>query len=214
MINRPKAIIFDFDGVFVDSWGFHLNALKKTLKQMGLEFSEDEINEAFYSYALYDGAERLLKPHNLHDRIDKLIKIKKSFDKSFAESVPTYEPTIEFVKKYSDKYRMCIASGARQILIQPYLELNELKKYFEFVVTSDEVERPKPNPDIYLLAQKKLNLPKEEVVIVEDSPLGVKGAKRSGIHTIAVTQTARPEELHEADAIIRDCSELEEELDS
>ena len=76
--------------------------------------------------------------------------------------------------------------------------------YFDVIITGDEMERSKPNPDPYLKALEKLNLNNKECIVVENSPFGISAANRAEIYCVAIASTLEPEKLKNADIVLND----------
>jgi beta-phosphoglucomutase-like phosphatase (HAD superfamily) len=87
---------------------------------------------------------------------------------------------------------------SRYVEVRRVLEILGLNDVFDFVATRDDVERGKPDPEIYLLVQRELGVPSKECLVVEDSPSGVRAALAAGMWCIAVTTPFTRERIHEA----------------
>ncbi|MBN1332099.1 HAD family phosphatase [Candidatus Dojkabacteria bacterium] len=210
-----KAVIFDFDGVFVDSWEFHSWALLETCKKFGIETTHSEIQRIFFGKTIYEATDDFIKEKDLDIDPKEFIKTKLSYDPYFSEKVQPFDQVVNFVKANNGKYRMCIASSTRDILINAFLKREKMEDIFEFVIDADDVERGKPAPDTYLEALKRLGLSRSEVVVVEDSVKGVQSAKAANLFVIALLQTTPEDELEKvgADVILSDSIRLAETIE-
>ncbi len=195
-----KAIIFDFDGVIIDSYGFNLDAMISVFKQKGLNFTADDFKRIFFGRTLREGLHVVLKPLNRLDELNDFFELKKQHDKYFGEKVKVFPDALEFIK--NNKLRKMIATGARPIHVNLTLEHYNLKGKFEFAITAEDTTKGKPNPEIYFMALKKLGLPADECVVIEDTPVGISAAKAAGIKCVAVTNTFPKDRLQEADLIV------------
>src|SRR5258706_11755668 len=116
-------------------------------------------------------------------------------------------------KLHNHGYKLVIASGNNRTVIDNFLSKQNSQNIFDCTITGDELEKGKPDPEVFLKALKKMDLPKNEVLIVENAPLGVEAAKASGIFTVAITSTVSKDILSKADKVIENLHELEQILE-
>jgi HAD superfamily hydrolase (TIGR01509 family) len=109
---------------------------------------------------------------------------------------------IDAIKKLSKKYKMALATSSKLEEAEKVLSYFKIKKYFDEIITVDDVKNGKPDPEIYLLAAKRLNVPVEECVVFEDAAHGVDAAKAAGMRVVAVTTNLSVEKLNDADMIL------------
>ena len=209
-MKQIKAIIFDFDGVFVDSWEFHAWALLDGCKKLGIKTSREEIDKVFFGKTLKEATVDFLVNKGIDVTPEKFIETKLSYDSIYIDRVPAFEKVVNFVRENTEKYKMCIASATRDILINAFLKREGLEDPFEFVIDADDVVNGKPDPEVYLKALERLNLDRDEVVVIEDSVKGVQAAKAANLFVVALTQTTAQSELQEvrADIVLDDSSQL------
>ena len=122
--------------------------------------------------------------------------------------MPFAKQTLEYLK---DKgYRIALASSTRGPVVTRQLEKAGLLSFFESLSTGDQVSHSKPDPEIYKLACKSLNLPPKKCAAVEDSPNGIKSAKSAGLFTIMVPDRIEPDEelLRKVDFLCSNLSEI------
>jgi beta-phosphoglucomutase len=205
-LRNFSGIIFDYDGVIANSDIFNKKALIFAAQKANLTFSTIDFKKYFAGKTLYDGTKDYLEAYNKGEEYKKFIKNKKSFDSEYKKEVIPFMRTLEFIRKNKDKYKMGIASGSRKILINAFVEKSQLEEIFEFIITAEDYENGKPAPDSYLMAAEQMNLPKEELIVIEDAPKGIQAAKDAGLKCLAVLHTHKREELKEADWIIQSLS--------
>jgi HAD superfamily hydrolase (TIGR01509 family) len=200
-MSRP--VIFDCDGVLVDSEDLAWSAWREALRPHGVEISDQEVadlsgrteRDAFDHFA--DRAE--LPPYEefwplLADRVRALFE---QYLEAFEDSVDTLEVLHERGRA------MAVASSSPRERLDMSLGSTGLKRFFDVVVAGDEVANGKPAPDIYLAAAEGLGVDPAECVAVEDAPAGVAAGKAAGMRVVAVLRGSySPEQLAQADIIV------------
>lgn len=173
---RTKAILFDCDGVLINAAGWHQEAFSRALADFGMDV-DAEVHET-----VLNGLPTWRKLEILQVREDKrdLIEISKAeyFNEIIKERCYPDKEKIALLKALK-KYKIAVCSNARTLSVYRMLERAGLLKYVDRVFGSDDVEYPKPHPDIYLTAMEELGFFADECVIIEDSKPGIKAAKAS-----------------------------------
>jgi len=189
MGNKIKAIIFDMDGVLIDAKDWHYEALNKALKLFGMEISKHD------HLVTYDGLPTNIKlkmisderglPTSLHNFINEM---KQSYtnDCIYTKCKPTFFHQYALTRLKNDGFMMAVCSNSISPTIELMLTKSDIIDYFNFFLSSDDVKKPKPNPEIYNMAIRKLNLKPVECLIIEDNPNGIKAAKESGAYCMAI----------------------------
>lgn len=205
-VNPPKppllAVIFDVDGVLIRSMEKHAEAYAAAFAPRGVVVEPAEVfrNEGRGSrdVAVAIAQARGL-PYTDAD-FDALAKEKQRIFASFGP-MPKYPGVDALIDRlHARGLRLAMVTGTSRYNIQHHF--GEWARKFEAVVTADDVKRTKPDPEPYLTAIEKLGVAKEEAVVVENAPLGIRSAKAAGLRVIAVTSTNPPDALKEADVII------------
>src|SRR5207253_7966937 len=130
---------------------------------------------------------------------------------AYRERLPLIDGAVAAVRRLAARYRLALASSSNRTLIDAVLELAGLLRYFEFTVSSEEVARGKPAPDVYLEAARRLGVEPTRCAAIEDSHAGIRAAKAAGMRVIAIPNPAYPpdpESLAQADVTIRSLDEL------
>lgn len=208
-IMAIKAVVFDLDGVLVDTDRFHYQAWKRILGELGKEFTQED-NEQIKGVARLKSLEILLKMKDIDmSEVEKMRVLRKK-NNWYLEYVTEVdrESILSGVEEFLELlkfngYRTAIASTSDNTSI--ILELTGLKKYFDVVIDGYQVKSPKPNPEVYLVSAMALNLEPNECAVFEDSRAGVLAAKRAGMHVVAVSE--RP--IGVADKWIRSLEDLD-----
>jgi beta-phosphoglucomutase len=214
-----RAVIFDFDGVITDSESLHLRAFNKVLAQHNIEITEEVYYREYLGFTDRDCFESVAGKNNLvldSEQIANLIKQKnKIFDELARNEATIFEGVPEFLQMLTDnKIRRAICSGALLADIQPILEKSQLGHFFEEIVSADQIEKGKPDPEGFLLALNRLNkesqntVSADECVVIEDSHWGLEAAIAAGMHTVAITNTYDADQLSIAEKIVERFSEL------
>jgi len=186
----------------MDTHSFNFNAIKAVFNKKNAKFSEEIFSKYFVGRSLNDALTLLLNDLGRSNEISEWIKLKKDHDKFFAQEIIGYGETLDFIHKNHDKFRFAIATGCRFIHLDLTFKKYGLKDFFEITLTSEDISKGKPDPEIYLSALKKLNVMPEEAVVIEDSPAGISAACAANIKCIALTQTHLESELMDADLIV------------
>ena len=216
MLNKKltsfDAVIFDMDGVLVNSEPFYIEVEQTNFRQLGLEISEEE--HQTYQGTATDRMWQLIKErHGIEHPVDELVKMTNSlvtpYFKSLEkmDSMPGVEKLILNLK--GKGIPLALASSSYVDVIEIILQKTGLKKYSNVVVSSQMAGASKPEPDIFLLAAQKLGAQPEKCVVIEDSTNGIAAAKRAGMYCIAFAGPGS--ELQDqtgADMIIKDFGEL------
>lgn len=207
------AIIFDMDGVLVDSEPFHIEIEKRQFRQNEILVSQEE-HHRYLGVASDMMWKEISQNHKLDLPVEKLIEQNKSESILFfseLDDIPVMPGLIELLEKLQQKnYPRAVASSSFPEIIDLILEKTGLNKYFDVVVSSREAGKSKPEPDVFLLAAQKLGVHPENCLVIEDSKNGIKAAKSAGMKCIAFQGPGvNPENQKQADAVIFDFKELE-----
>lgn len=196
-----KAVIFDYDGVLVDSNSFNKQALRNAAEELGLKYTDSDHQKYIVGFSLKEGSENYLGDLGKKSLIKQFIELKKSQDPTYKKTIMPISESIKLIKQLRNSYQLAICSGSRKILVDAYISKFDLAKTFKVIVTSDDVKKSKPDPESYLLTLKKLGLKSNEVVATEDSRNGILSAKAAGCFCIAITTTQNKKGFTDADKI-------------
>jgi HAD superfamily hydrolase (TIGR01509 family) len=186
-----KSVVFDLDGVLLDAKEWHYIALNKALSHFGLFIEKDEHLE------LYDGLPTKIKlnkiteskglPIRMHEFINEL-KQKYTLEFLHTQCMPNFVHEHLMMTLKKRKMNLAVASNSVHKTVELALNYSGLKDYMSFFLSNEDVKNPKPDPEIYNLAIRKLNLKPENVLIVEDNKNGIIAAKKSGAHVLEVDE--------------------------
>lgn len=184
-----KAIIFDMDGVVLDSEKLWTEVDNEFLKKFG---SGEELSIAVKLEQLgrgtVNGTEVLMKKYGIKGNILKLTKWREDLAKKLYQEKLELKPNVgKFLDDLRNtNYKVGLATSALRALLEIVMEKVEFDAWFEVMVTIDDVEKGKPAPDIYLRAAELLKVKPEECLVFEDSLAGVQAAKAAGMKCIGV----------------------------
>jgi HAD superfamily hydrolase (TIGR01509 family) len=203
------AVIFDLDGVIVDSEPLHKESFQRLFAELNL--TSDLFNhwEQFIGRSDREALVEMLDGRMVAASIDELLDRKADL---FLELLRVNEPLFpeipELVADLESRYRLAIASGSLRSAIAAVLELRGLRRHFPVAVSVQDVARSKPAPDLYQSAAALLGVDPAACVVIEDSVAGVTAARAAGMRVIGITNSTTPDRLHAAQAVVRHYSEV------
>src|SRR6478735_4265200 len=204
-MSESFAIIFDMDGVIVDSNPYHKIALQQFAKQHGYELTEQLLKEKVYGRTNKQWILNLfgsLPEEKVRQYAEEKEAMYRELYKNDISPVKGLVNFLELLEK--NNVAKAIGTSAPRVNVDFSLGGTHLEKYFSIILDDTFVTEGKPNPEIYIKAAKALNLPNSRCIVIEDSLSGVEAGKRAGSKVIGITTTHTAEELHEADLIIND----------
>lgn len=196
-----SAVIFDFDGVIVDSERLHWAAFNAVMEPRGKTIEWPEYIETYIGFDDRD-AFRCAFPNLKAGELAELIERKAAaFQKLLEDGGATALPgAVELIKHLSGQLPIAICSGALREDIVPIITQLGVADAFDEIVTADDTHISKPDPAPYLLARERLGV--ESAVAIEDTPAGIASAKGAGLQVLAVTNSYPEEFLNEAEVVV------------
>ena len=206
--TRLKGILFDFDGVVLDSMKQHVKAWQYAFRQQGVNLKELDIYlmEGMGVKAVVD---KVCEKYNISKEIARvIIEVKIEYYNQHLEVI-FYDGFFDLLEYLQlTNLKMAIVTGGHRDRIIPFAK-EYLDGYFSGFVCSDDVKNTKPFPEPYLKGAESLGLIPEECIVIENAPLGIQAAKAAGIKTIAIETTLSNKYLKEADFIVQFFSEVQ-----
>jgi beta-phosphoglucomutase len=206
------AIVFDFDGVLVDSEPLHLRAYQEVLEPIGLSLPREKYYASYLGYddagvfrAVAEDRRSPMDDRQLHALIEEKCRV---FDELLGGGDIMYPGAVECIARLAGEWPLGIASGAARPEIEAALRGRRLDRHFKFIVAAGETPAGKPAPDPYARAATLHGVVPEACVAIEDSRWGIESAKAAGLWCIGITHTYPVSELLDADAIVTSLDEL------
>jgi len=215
----PKAIVFDFDGVVVDSEPLHYRAFLEVVRQYDVHFDYAQYLKQYVGFDDRDGFRAILSQRQPVERSigcnDALIAAlcqqkAEAFESIVAEGFEPIAGILEFIGHIQSQLPMAIASGATRADVKLLLGKLGLIEQFDPIVTADDVKRSKPDPASYQLAvaglAKRIGQPTlaaSDCLAIEDTPAGIDSAHQAGLKTLGLATTHSFRTLHRADRVIQ-----------
>jgi HAD superfamily hydrolase (TIGR01509 family) len=198
-----RPVVFDLDGVLVDSEGLSWDAWREVLGRRDMTVDQDDIAN-LTGRTERDAYDWFAARGDLPPFDDFWTEIADVTYRLFDEQLQAFEDAFDTVDRlHGLGFRMAVASSSPRERIDRSLAMTGLAGYFEFTVAGDEVAVGKPDPEIYRAAAAGLDVAAESCLVVEDSPFGIQAARAAGMRVIAVERGMFPrEELAEADTIV------------
>ena len=219
-----KAVIFDFDGVIVDSEPLHYRAFLRVAHKFDIDFSYKQYLERYVGYDDRDGFRTMIndwrpdltaKQQDPTWLADLCQEKAHAFESIVGDGFESIQGTQQFIESINGKLPMAIASGAVESDISLILGQLRLADCFDAIITANDVTRSKPDPRTYELAVEKLaqNHPTQAIeasdcVAIEDTPAGLESARRAGLSTVGLTTTYPKAKLKLANRVLETLEEL------
>ena len=201
---KDFAIIFDMDGVLVDSNPFHKKALIEFCQSHGYNLTEEELRARIYGRTNKDWITNLFNGKVTGEDLKKYADEKEAlFRRLYKGSVKPVDGLIGFLEHLVDKnVTRAIATSAPRANVDFTLEETHIGKYFTTILDDSYVENGKPDPEIYLKTAAAIKYDPKNCVVIEDSISGVLSARSAGAKVIGITTTHTSEELSNTDLVI------------
>jgi len=211
--SLPAALIFDMDGVLVDSNPFHVQKWIELLEQHRIAFNPDNLPKQILGERNDTALRRFFGPDLSREQSRRLSEaLEAKFRRDFRAHAKPLTGLAQLIIEASEaRIPMAVASSAMTENVDFIVDALSLRPYFRSLVTGDQVVRPKPDPEIYLKTARLLNTPSSDCVAFEDSFVGVESAKRAGMKCVAVASTFPSEELRTntaADCVVNSFEEV------
>lgn len=210
--EKIKGIIFDLDGVLLETEYYQWQGWVIPLREFGIELTK----EKYFDYAGKNGKQiekELIQDFNLNIEEGELLSKKEPMlIKWFLEEKLNYMPYVrEALDFFNNKFKLVLCSGGPREEVISKLKNAGLIEYFPIIVAGSDVEKSKPAPDIYFKAQELIGLPKEECLAIEDTQYGLQAAKDAGLNCVSIpNEYSLKQDFSRADMICKSLKELVE----
>ena len=183
--NRYAALIFDCDGTLTDSMPLHYIAWRDTMAAYGIQFAEDR----FYGMGGMP-SEKIIAKLSAEQGVvvdaDEAAEKKEDAFAAMMGQLTAKEDVCRIARRHAGKLPMAVASGGIRPIVMAQLQRIGMSELFPVVVTSEDTQRHKPEPDVFLATAKKLGVAPEQCLVFEDSPLGFQAAEAAGMDWVDV----------------------------
>lgn len=208
-LHRKFAMLWDMDGVLVDTGDFHYMAWQETFDELEVPFDHEDFRKTF---GMNNAGilERIMEKKPAPEEVSEISEKKESrfrdLVKGKAELLPGVQSWLEQFRAWEIK--QAITSSAPPENIEFLVAELRIKEYFNEIVSGFDLPG-KPHPDIFLKAATTLRVDPENCIVIEDAVTGVEGAKQAGMKCIAVTTTNPASQLAKADLIVEHLGKLD-----
>ena len=210
-----EAVVFDLDGVILDSEELWDEVRENLARERGGRWHEDAqadmmgMSSREWSAYMHERIGLPEPPEEINAEV-----VRRMLGR-YRRELPLIPGAVEAVERLAARWPLGLASSSNRELIDAALEASGLARHFRVMVSSEEVERGKPAPDVYLEAARRLEVAPEHCAAVEDSHNGIRSAKAAGMRVISIPNRRFPpgeEALAEADVVLDSIAELTPEV--
>ena len=214
-LKAPSALIFDMDGVLVDSEPLHKRAKELAFRQFGIELPES-VYDSYKGRPDETMLPEILREHGGMERLAELSRLKRELYESIEHEQAAVPGAVDFVMWAKSRYRIALATSATPRNRGAALERLGIGDAFEVIVDHGRRPRPKPDPEVFLMAMRELGVGAGECWIIEDSLNGIVAGKAAGCVAVGITTTFDAGKLSAAgaDVVVDSFGELRGMLDS
>ena len=201
--GSAKAVLWDMDGVIVDTAPYHLKAWQEVFRKGGVNFTEEQFRQSFGQRN--DTIIRSVLGEEVSQyEIDSIsVEKEENFRLKIRQNLKPLPGVMELMKSLTEHgFKMALASAAPMENVQLLIRGVGIEKRFQSIISGEDVTEGKPSPQVFLLAAEKLGVEPQRCVVIEDAVAGVAAARRAGMHCVAVTNTHPKASLSEADLIV------------
>ena len=201
--KSKKTILWDMDGVIADSYSLHFASWQETFAKRGIKLTKEAFTKLFGTrndFIIGSIIGRELPEGDVKTMVQEK---EENFRRKAIGNIKPFPGAVRLLHAIrKGNFKLGLVSSAPKENINLVLSELNLERIFDCTVFGQEVSESKPSPQIYLLAAEKLEVPPNDCVVIEDSPLGVKAAKTGGMKCLAIANTHPQQKLEEADKVV------------
>jgi HAD superfamily hydrolase (TIGR01509 family) len=210
-----EAVVFDLDGLLIESEEVWDSVRERYVRERGGRY-DSEVQRAMMGMSAPEWSRYLHDVAGVPEEPDAInAEVVRRLLADYRRDLPLLPGAVEAVRGIAERYPLALASSSNREVIDAVLELAGLTDLFKVTVSSEEVARGKPAPDVYLEAARRLGVDAERCAAVEDSNAGIRSAKSAGMRVIAIPNRSYPpsgETLATADVVLGSLDELTPEV--
>jgi beta-phosphoglucomutase family hydrolase len=197
------------DGVLADTGPIHFESWVKLGNEIGIKFTKQFFDQTFGQQSP-SITRKLVGPEVNQALIEKWASLKESYYREMVKNKLQPLPgAIDLIKDLkSEGFKLAVGSSGPPENVELLLTSLKIKNYFDVIITAADVQKGKPEPDVFLKVSNKLNLRPKNCIVIEDAPVGIQAAKRAGMNIVALTTTHDKEELQDAQIIVRNLASM------
>jgi len=188
-MGKPEAVIFDMDGVLIDSEPIHIKIEKRLFNNLGIKVSED-VHRSFMGASNEFMYADLRSRFGLSESVSELMERDELFRTDYfnhLDAIPLNDGLISLLDDLkSAGIKLAVATSSSPEIANILLSRCEITRYFDAIVTTSDAGKSKPFPEVYLLAAKRIDASPENCIVFEDSPNGLMAAKNAGMYCVAI----------------------------
>jgi len=212
-MKQYQAIIFDMDGVIIDSEPLHERAYLEIFSEMGYAETHGVNFDDYIGRTDKALIEDFVAKHQPPFTVQNLSDWKKDrFLRLMRNEDPIFEDLPELVERLAARYPLAVASGSLHPIIDAVLALKNLRQHFRVCVSSSDVAHGKPAPDIFLHTANLMGVTPRDCCVIEDSAAGVAAGRAAGMNVIAITNSLPRAKLSGATHIVDSYAEIDQLL--
>lgn len=212
MIDNLKCVIFDMDGVIIDSEQFHKKAYFETFKQLNIHVTEAQYKN-YHGASTINMFQQLVKDFKLDHNPEDLVLIKRGIYVQLVKEDASFhliEGVLELIQYFYNKgCKLVLASSSSMQNINMTFNRFDLDQYFIGKISGADLPKSKPHPEIFIKAAELANTPKENCIVIEDSKNGIKAANAANILSVAYYPEDSDQDVSEAKIKVETFKELQ-----
>jgi HAD superfamily hydrolase (TIGR01509 family) len=206
-----EAVVLDLDGLLIQTEEIWDEVRERLARERGARY-DAEAQRAMMGMSSPEWSRYMHEELDVPDAPEEIsAEVVRRMDARYRERLPLLPGAVEAVERLASRWPLGLASSSNRPLIDAVLDLSGLGRFFRVTVSSEEVARGKPSPDVYLEAARRLGVAPERTAAVEDSHSGIRSARAAGMRVVAIPNPAFPPDedaLAEADVVLRSLDEL------
>lgn len=210
-MNNKKAYLFDLNGTMIDDMQYHIKAWHRILNELGANISLERMKEECYgkNNELLD---RMFPGRYTEEEKNRMsLEKEKQYQQQFKPHLQLLPGLHEFLEQaHRSGIKMAIGSAAIMFNIDFVLDNLDIRHYFDAIVSADDVQNSKPDPETYLACAAALNMQSQDCLVFEDAPKGVEAALNAGMESVVITLMHEQEDFGKYSNIISFIKDYEE----
>lgn len=208
-MKPSRAVIFDMDGVIVDSEPRHERAFLQVIESIGYGQTHGITFADYVGRSDQELWVDFVSKHKPRHTLQELLAMKRErVLEILRRDQPVFNGLIDLLEGLVPGYALALASGSERAVVEEVLRLKRLRRFFSVTVSASEIQHGKPAPDIFLKAARLLGVAPAQCWVIEDSKPGIAAGLAAGMRVVAITNTHPAEQLKKADYVVRTYAEI------